>query len=181
MAKFEILNNKFSQQYMSLPLTFKNVSGSDIIVKEIYVENIIESPSGNDNNIIFYLDEEQSNYDNVEKLYMSNYQVSHSGYIFNSNSQNKKDKISAVFNILNNNNFEFVVIFNPNVSKHQTLKGEFNAKIRFMYTYNLINTFFYIDLHGRCSDKGVEAFMSTPFNNVSSVFKVNRSRIKNIN
>jgi len=183
MSKFTILNNEFSQQFIALPLTLKNVSGEGMIVNSFFIENIADSNTISNNDILFYFDETLSDYTQAEKLYTATYDVLHSGFIFVNQNLKKKDKINFVFSLENTKEFNFVVIFNPNINKHTVKKGEFNAKIKINFqevnTGQVKNVQF--NLIGQSSDKIVAKIQNVPYNNINSIFDIQKSQIINLN
>ena len=56
MSKFNILYNEFSQQFITLPLTLKNVSGEGMIVDSIRIQNIVDNNQASENDILFYFE-----------------------------------------------------------------------------------------------------------------------------
>ena len=45
MAQTSILYTEYGQQYLTLPLTIKNVTGGLVIVERIYIRNIFDKDS----------------------------------------------------------------------------------------------------------------------------------------
>ena len=183
MSKFNIVHNEFSQQFITLPLTLKNVSGEGMIVNSIYVQNIVTHNPVTDNDILFYFDETNSNYTEAEILYTSLYNVNHSGFNFFNQSLNKKDKINYVFTLENTNEFNFLVVFNPNINKHTIQKGSFNAKITINFkTLNTGNIRqIQYNAEGESSDKVIAKIQNVPYKNINSIFDIQRSQIINLN
>lgn len=183
MSKFNILYNEFSQQFITLPLTLKNVSGEGMIVDSIRIQNIVDNNQASENDILFYFDETLSDYTQAEKLYTATYNVLHSGFIFVNQNLKKKDKINFVFSLDNTKEFNFVVVFNPNINKNNVRKGAFNAKIKifFQSVSSGQNKEFEFNVEGESSDKIVAKIQNVPYNNINSIFDIQRSQIINLN
>lgn len=183
MSKFNIVYNEFSQQFITLPLTLKNVSGEGIIVKSIFIENKVNNIIISDNDILFYFDETLSNYDEAETLYTATYDVSHSGYSFVNQKTNKKDKINYVFSLENNNKFNFVAVFNPNISKNVIRKGVFSSEITVNYQKinKNANHQHNFNLVGESSDKVIAKIQNVHYNRINRIFDTRRSQIINLN
>lgn len=183
MSKFNIVHNEFSQQFITLPLTLKNVSGEGVKVNSIFIENIADPNIISDRYILFYFDETQSDYSQAVKIDTATYNVLHSGFAFLNQSLNKKDKINYVFTLENTNEFNFLVVFNPNINKHTIQKGSFNAKITINFkTLNTGNIRqIQYNAEGESSDKVIAKIQNVPYNNINSIFDIQRSRIINLN
>tara|TARA_R110000744_G_scaffold374009_1_gene486513 strand:- start:1046 stop:1597 length:552 start_codon:yes stop_codon:yes gene_type:complete len=183
MSRFNIVYNEFSQQFITLPLTIKNISGEDMIVNSIHVQNIVTNNPVTDNDILFYFDETYSNYTEAEILYTSTYNVNHSGFNFVNQTQKKRDKINYIFVLPNDKEFNFLSVFNPNISKYNVRKGGFKAKI----TINIFlpdssyNETLQYNLEGDSNDKIVAKIQNIPYTNIKSIFETQRSQIINLN
>ena len=83
----------------------------------------------------------------------------------------------------NNKEFNFLSVFNPNISKYNVKKGVFSAKI----TINVYlpdsayNETLHYNIEGECSDKIVAKIQNVPYNNINSIFDIQRSQIINLN
>jgi len=183
MSRFNIVYNEFSQQFLTLPLTLKNISGEDMIVNSIYVQNIVSHNPVTENDILFYFNETYSNYTEAEILYTSTYNVDHSGFNLVNQTQKKRDKINYIFVLPNDKEFNFLSVFNPNISKYNVRKGVFSAKITinvFLPDSAYSETLHY-NLEGECSDKIVASIQNISYNNIKSIFDTQRSQIINLN
>jgi len=183
MSKFNIVYNEFSQQFITLPLTLKNVSGEGMKINAIFIENIVSSSVISDNDILFYFDETLSDYTEVETLYTASYDVTHSGYNFVNQKLNKRDKINYVFSLDYGDKFDFVAVFNPNINKNVVRKGGFISKITVNYQKinSNINYQHSFSLQGESSDKVIATIQNIQYNNINSIFDIQRSQIINLN
>lgn len=183
MSRFNIVYNEFSQQFLTLPLSLKNISGEDMIVNSIYVQNIVTNNPVTDNDILFYFDETYSNYTEAEILFTSTYNVDHSGFNFVNQTPKKRDKINYIFLLPNNKEFNFLSVFDPNISKYNARRGVFSAKI----TISIFlpdsghNEILHYNIEGECSDKIVAKIHNVSYNNIESIFDTQRSQIINLN
>lgn len=183
MSKFNIVYNEYSQQFITLPLTLKNVSGEGIKVNSIFIKNIADPNTITQNDILFYFDETQSNYTQATTINTATYNVLHSGLPLNNQSLNKKDKINYVFTLENTKEFDFLVVFNPNINKHTIKKGGFYAQITINFSNLNTNQSRQVqyNVEGESSDKVIATIQNIQYNNINSIFDIQRSQIINLN
>jgi|TARA_Y100000361_G_scaffold2203_1_gene1877 hypothetical protein len=171
----QVKTNEFGQQYIELPLTIKNVSGSSIVVEKIFVQNITP-PRILPQYLNITIDELKSDYSDVNILHSTSYSVDHIPSILK--NDNKNFKVLNSFSLDNNSQFEFTVVFDPNASRNNILEGGYSAKVH-VITSNYDD--FIINLNARCSDKEIVIFSGSEFNDIESIFNINRSRIVRLN
>ena len=74
-------------------------------------------------------------------------------------------------------------MFNPNINKNNVRKGAFNAKIKIFFqgVNSGQNKQFEFNVEGESSDKIVAKIQNVPYNNINSIFDIQRSQIINLN
>lgn len=180
MAISSIKYTEYGQQYLTLPLTLKNVSAGLIVVNKVSIKNVfIESETVFSEDYVLTLNESYSDYTEATQLGLSNHEVYH---VNGQNAPNKTFKVGWVFSLDSASSFTFQVEFNPNVSSSVINRGTFSAQVEIEYELGgVTQEFFVINITADCSDKNITLFSGVPYSSVSNVFGVLTGNVRNLN
>tara|TARA_R110002073_G_scaffold261411_1_gene424278 strand:- start:114 stop:656 length:543 start_codon:yes stop_codon:yes gene_type:complete len=180
MAQTSILYTEYGQQYLTLPLTIKNVTGGLVIVERIYIRNVFDKDSvPSDHDLVLTIDESLSDYSASTKLGFVNYNVEHVNATI---STDKNFKVGSTFSLANNNSFTFTVVFNPNIYRDYINRGNYSSDVFIEYSVGGIsNPPFQVSVNASCTDKEITMFSGVNYSSVDSLFGISVGNVRNLN
>tara|TARA_R110000737_G_scaffold40197_1_gene60611 strand:- start:619 stop:1161 length:543 start_codon:yes stop_codon:yes gene_type:complete len=168
MAQAQTLYNEFGKTYYTLPLTITNVTGGVVIVKKVFVQNDLTNKEPVSNNVVILIDDLKTDFTNAQQLGQVSYDVSHSSVFLNNTAKN--DKLNFEYKMNSNDFLTFFIVFNPHLSKYDTLQGTFTAQC--IIDYNINNTpqqSFALNLSGNVDDKQIVLLNQVNYNNIITI------------
>jgi hypothetical protein len=180
MAQTSILYTEYGQQYLTLPLTIKNVTGGLVIVERIYIQNIFDKDSvPSEHDLVLTIDESLSDYSESILLGFVDYGVTHENATI---STDKNFKVGSTFSLANSNSFTFTIIFNPNVSRHYINRGNYTSALFVSYSVNgVLFPDFEVSVSASCTDKDITMFSGVEYSSINSLFGVSVGNVRNLN
>ena len=168
MPRIQKLFNEFGKTYYTLPLTITNVLGGVLILKKLYVQNNLEDKESIEDNIVFTIDDFQTDFSNSQQLNAVNYTVNHFG--LTSENISKNDKVNFEYLLNHNKTLDLTIVFDPSVSQFKTVQGTFTAK--FVINYVVNNTSqaeLHLNLKGNVDSKEVVTVHGIDYSNMKTV------------
>ena len=176
MPRIQKLYNEFGKTYYTLPLTITNVLGGVLILKKLYVQNNLEDKESIEDNIVFTIDDFQTDFSNSQQLNAVNYTVNHFG--LTSENISKNDKVNFEYLLNHNKTLSLTIVFDPSVSQFNTVQGTFTAK--FVINYVVNNTSqaeLHLNLKGNVDSKEVVTVHGIDYSNIKTASGVPISNV----
>tara|TARA_R110000744_G_scaffold210317_1_gene329421 strand:- start:1185 stop:1727 length:543 start_codon:yes stop_codon:yes gene_type:complete len=180
MAISSIEYTEYGQQYLTLPLTIKNVTGGLIVVNKVSMVNLFTGDNTIFNeDFVLTINETYSDYSEATQLGLSEHVVIHGN---NQSQPNKTFKVGWIFSLESSSSFTFQTVFNPNILKNRINRGNFNGEIRIEFSSNgVLQPSVNLSVNAVCSDKEITLFSGVEYSSVNKVFGVSVGNVRNLN